>query len=65
MVLAFIEVGIFLSIMAGCAAWNFLRGDDAPVTYIEPRRPRRAITKPIVRKLDCQPYDWARKDDWR
>lgn len=61
MVLAFIEVGIFLTIMGGLFAWNFLRGDDEYVAYM-PKRPK---TKPVVRKLDHCPYDWARADDWR
>jgi hypothetical protein len=65
MVLAFVEVGIFLAIFAGLFIWNYFRGDDTPVTYIEPRRPKRAITGPVVRKLERPPYDWARMDDWR
>jgi hypothetical protein len=65
MVLAFVEVGIFLAIFAGLFIWNYLKGDDTPVTYTEPRRLRRAITEPAVTKLDRQPYDWARMDDWQ
>lgn len=58
MVLAFVEVGIFLAIMAGLFIWNFFRGDDEHVAYM-PKRPK---TEPVVRKLERPPFDWAQDD---